>query len=159
MSVPHATAGRPWARRVAGLALALYAGLLAVVLLSPSSTTQSGLVTRLVTELDRLGAPATLVTYARAEVLMNAVIIVPLTFLGTLVIRRLRWQDWTAYAFLGSVAVELTQGLLLPDRQASFSDIVANTAGALLGAVLARPLRRATRHVEVPERREGVGTR
>ena len=35
--------------------------------------------------------------------------------------------------------VELFQGMLLPGRQASFSDIVANTAGALLGALRLRP--------------------
>jgi glycopeptide antibiotics resistance protein len=142
MSATQAAAGRVWARRIAGLALALYAALLALVFLSPRSNTQSDLVARLVSELDRLGASESLVTYARAEVLMNAVIVVPLTFLGSLVLRRVRWQDWTAYAFLGAIAVELTQGLLLPDRQASFSDIVANTVGALVGALLARLLRR-----------------
>jgi glycopeptide antibiotics resistance protein len=140
LSVTQAAAGRVWARRIAGLALALYAGLLGLVLLSPRSNTQSDLVVRLVSELDRLGVPESLVTYARAEVLMNAVIVVPLTFLGSLVLRRVRWQDWTAYAFLGAIAVELTQGLLLPHRQASFSDIVANTVGALIGALLARLL-------------------
>jgi glycopeptide antibiotics resistance protein len=142
LSVSEAAAGQVWARRIAGLALALYAGLLGLVLLSPRSTTQSDLVVRLVTELDRLGVPESLVTFARAEVVMNAAIVVPLTFLGSLVLRRVRWQDWTTYAFLGAIAVELTQGLLLPDRQASFSDIVANTVGALLGALLARLLRR-----------------
>jgi glycopeptide antibiotics resistance protein len=141
LSVPQAS-GQVWARRIAGFALALYAGLLGLVLLSPHSTTQSNLVVRLVIELDRLGVPESLVTYTRAEVLMNAAIIVPLTFLGSLVLRRVRWQDWTTYAFLGAIAVELTQGLLLPDRQASFSDIVANTVGALIGALLARLLRR-----------------
>ena len=42
--------------------------------------------------------------------------------------------------FLGAMAVELAQGLLLPGRQASFSDVVANGAGALLGALLAKAL-------------------
>ena len=122
--------------------LALYAVVLAVVLFSPSSGTQSGLVYDLVVLFDKLGAPPTLVTYVRAEVVMNAVIIAPVSFLGSTVFPRLRWQDWTAYAFLGAVTVEMVQGLVLPQRQASFSDIVANTAGALLGAVLARWLSR-----------------
>jgi VanZ family protein len=141
VSVPRAATDRPRLRRIAGLALALYAALLGLVLLSPRSTTQSQLVLRLVRGLDWLGAPESLVTYARAEVLMNAVIVVPLTFLGSLVLRRLRWQDWTAYAFLGACAVEGFQGLVLPHRQASFSDIVANTLGALVGALLVRVFR------------------
>ncbi len=86
--------------------------------------------------------PDSWVDFTRVEVLMNAVIIAPLSFLGSRVWPRLRWQDWTAYAFVGATTVELVQGLLLPGRQASFSDIVANTFGALLGALLARRLLR-----------------
>jgi VanZ family protein len=67
---------------------------------------------------------------------MNAAIVAPLTFLASLSWPLWSWRDWTAVGFLGAVAVELTQGLLLPDRQAAFSDIVANTAGALVGAVV-----------------------
>jgi glycopeptide antibiotics resistance protein len=141
VSATQAATGRSWGRWIAALALALYAGLLGVVLLSPRSTTQSGLVSRLVAELVQLGVPDSLVTFARAEVLMNAVIVVPLTFLGSLVLRRLRWQDWTTYAFLGACAVELFQGIALPHRHASFSDIVANTLGALVGALLVRIIR------------------
>ena len=68
---------------------------------------------------------------------MNLVIIAPLSFLGTMAFQSTRWQDWTAYGFLGAVAIEMLQGLLLPDRAAGFSDIVANTAGAFLGALVA----------------------
>ena len=49
----------------------------------------------------------------------------------------MRWQEWTAYGFLGAIAVELFQGLVLPGREASLSDIVSNGLGALLGALLA----------------------
>ena len=74
---------------------------------------------------------------------MNALIVAPVSLMGGLVWSRLRWQDWVAYGFLGAMLVELLQGALLPDRQASFSDIVANATGALLGAVLARVLFRS----------------
>ena len=121
-----------------------YVLLLVVVLFAPTSGVQSGLVHGLVEVLHRLGTPVTVVTYGRAEVMMNAVIIAPLSFLGAFVLPRLRWQDWTAYAFLGACAVELLQGVLLPDRTASFSDIVANASGACLGAVLQRGLRRTS---------------
>ena len=132
---------RPRTRRTAAVLLGLYAALLAVVLLSPTSATQSSLVSDLVRWMTGLGLDPRVVTYNRAEILMNVAIIAPLTFLASLVAPRIRWQAWTAYAFLGATSVEIVQGLLLPHRQASFSDIVANTAGALLGAVIAAPLR------------------
>ena len=119
--------------------LLVYALLLAVVLLTPTSTVQSALVEDVVHVL-RLVLPDRLITFSRAEAAMNAVIIAPLSFLGTQAFPKSRWQDWVAYGFLGAVIVELVQGVALPDRQASFSDIVANATGALLGAVLARML-------------------
>jgi glycopeptide antibiotics resistance protein len=49
---------------------------------------------------------------------------------------RILWQEWAVFGLVGAVAVELLQGLLLPDRSADFSDIVANGTGAVLGAVV-----------------------
>ena len=112
------------------------------VLFSPTSTVQSSLVHDLVRVL-HVFLPDRLITFDRAEVALNAVIIAPLSFLGWLAFTRARWQDWVAYGFLGSTTVELLQGLLLPDRQGSFSDIVANTLGAMIGAVAARLLFRS----------------
>jgi len=67
---------------------------------------------------------------------MNAVIIAPVSFLGSMVHPAFGWRDWTAYGFAGSATVEAVQLLLLPERNASFSDVVANTLGALLGGVV-----------------------
>jgi VanZ family protein len=64
--------------------------------------------------------------------------VAPLSLLGSIALPRLRWQDWTAYALIGAIAVELFQGVFLPGRSASFSDIVANAVGALLGALVYR---------------------
>lgn len=47
----------------------------------------------------------------------------------------MRWQDWTAYGLLGAMVVEVAQGLLLPDREPAFSDVVANALGAAGGAL------------------------
>ena len=125
-----------WARPL----LLAYALLLVVILLSPTSDVQSSLV-HTVSDVLRTFLPGHLVRGSRTEVALNAVIIAPLSLLGTLTFPRTRWQDWTAYGFVGACSVELIQGLLLPHRQASFSDIVANTAGAALGALLARRVR------------------
>lgn len=144
-SRPPSPPRRPWIARHARPLLAAYAVLLAVILLAPTSRVQAALVLDLVRALRFVGLDESWVTFWRAEVFMNVVIIAPLGLLGSLVFTRLRWQDWTAYAFIGATGVEILQGLVLPDRQASFSDIVANTAGAVLGALLARRLLPAPR--------------
>ena len=75
-------------------------------------------------------------------VLLNVVLFVPLGALAVLVIDRPWW--WvTAAAALTSAAIELAQGRWLP-RDGSSWDVVANTVGALVGA-LAVTLRGRTR--------------
>lgn len=125
-----------WGLWVARILLGVYSVLLALALFSPSSQVQSSAVVHLGSVLSSLGVPEKLVTFPRLEVLMNAAIVAPLTFLASLSWPSWSWRDWTAAGFLGAVAVELAQGLLLPDRQAAFSDVVANTAGAMVGAVV-----------------------
>ena len=125
-----------WGLWAARILLAVYSVLLALALFSPSSQQQSSAVAHLGALLDSLGAPSRLVTFPRLEVVMNAAIVAPVTLLGSLSWPSWSWRDWTAAGFLVAVAVELAQGLLLPGRQAAFSDIVANTTGALAGALL-----------------------
>jgi VanZ like family len=130
-------AGLAWR---AGVLLLLYALVLGAVLFSPTNHVQTGAVVDVDQTLARF-LPDSWASFARVEMLLNVLIIAPVSFLGSLVWPRLRWQEWTAYGFVGATTVELLQGMLLPGRQASFSDIVANTAGALLGAVLCGRLR------------------
>jgi glycopeptide antibiotics resistance protein len=127
-----------WLRRYAKFLMAAYSVVLLVALLSPSSPIQSGLVYWLISRLWDLGLPYTLVTFARMEVVMNAVIIAPVSFLGSLWKPAYSWRDWTALGFTVSLCIEIVQTVLLPQRQGSFSDVVANTVGALLGVVLMR---------------------
>jgi glycopeptide antibiotics resistance protein len=130
-----------WLSRNARWLLGGYSVFLAFALFSPTSEKQSGAVSWLGRLLVDLGVSPSVASFARLEVLTNAAIIVPLSFLGSLVLTRWRWKDWTAWAFVGAVSVELIQGLLLPGRAASFSDVVANTAGALLGSLLLPAIR------------------
>ncbi|QWZ08094.1 VanZ family protein [Nocardioides panacis] len=127
--------------RVAGLLLSVYLVLLLVALLAPESGRQTEAVYWLQHLLARVGVDGPQVTYDRLEVVGNALIVVPVALLGSEIRPAWSWRDWTALAFLGSLAVETVQGLLLPDRQAAFSDVVANTVGALAGALLFRLLR------------------
>jgi glycopeptide antibiotics resistance protein len=140
------TARPPVARRVApvGAVLVIYSVLLLVAVLSPTNSEQSSMVVWLAHRLHQLGVPAHLATSGRLEVLLNALIVAPVSFLGSVLRPRTSWRDWTAYGFGASVSVELVQLVVLPGRQASFSDVVANTAGALLGAVAIALLRRLT---------------
>jgi VanZ family protein len=121
-----------------------YAVVVAVVLFSPTAQFQTATVVDLGGAL-RSFLPDGLATFARVEMLLNVLLVAPVTFLGTLVWPRLRWQDWTAYVFVAAATVEVLQGLLLPGRDASFTDVFANTAGALLGAALAAVLVRRPR--------------
>lgn len=76
-------------------------------------------------------------------VLLNVLLFVPLgAFLALLG----RWAWWWVMlpAVIVSGAIETVQGVWL-DREASWSDVVANTVGALLGAVAVSLLARARR--------------
>ena len=122
-------------RSTVTIVLAVYTALLLVALLAPTSDEQSGMVTWVGGVMADLGLPRWLSNYQRLEVVMNALIIAPVSFLGSMLRPSISWRDWTAYGFAASMAVEAIQLTLLPGRQASFSDVVANTLGALLGAV------------------------
>lgn len=116
--------------------LAGYLGVVALLTLDPSAGLAShgaSVVERLLVRLD---APAPLVAPGRPEVLCNVAMFVPVPVLGRGVLPRLGWRDWTAYGFVLSVAVEAVQGLFLAHRGATSIDVVANTAGTALGALL-----------------------
>jgi glycopeptide antibiotics resistance protein len=85
--------------------------------------------------LTRLHAPAPLTDTARLEVVLNVVMLVPLPILGSLVWPRTTWRDWTAYAFVTSLVIELAQ-VPIATRDASLSDLAANTAGGFVGGLV-----------------------
>ena len=121
-------------RRTAVVALAAYTAFLAFVLLNPSADVPTNSVSWLTRVASGLGLPELLQEPGRIEFVANVLILVPLAFLGSIVLPGLDWRDWTAYGFVLSGCVELAQGLFLPARSATFADVVANTLGTLLGA-------------------------
>lgn len=131
--------------------LVAYGVFLFLALLSPASSLQSESVSLLGRLLGHLGVPASLTVQPRLEFIMNAVIVAPVPFLGYLLFPRYSWRDWTAMGFVGALMVEVLQALLLPERNASYADVVANTLGALLGAGLAE-LSRSSAHDPGPVR-------
>ncbi|GAA1145445.1 VanZ family protein [Nocardioides aquiterrae] len=131
----------PRSTRWLTVALVAYGAFLAVVLLTPTAGPQSSSVGWVDTLAHRLGAPAAFTAPGRVEFVCNALILMPVSALGSVRWPRTTWRDWTAYAFVIASGVELVQGLLLPGRSASFADVVANTLGGLGGAVFVAVLR------------------
>jgi hypothetical protein len=133
---------RPPARRTLVLALVAYGAILALVLLSPTSDVQSDVASRITRALTGVGLPSEAVGGGRVPFLCNALLLMPVSALGSLLWPRTTWREWTSYAFVIAFAVELLQGVLLPARTASFADVVANTLGGLGGAAVVTVLRR-----------------
>lgn len=134
--VPTPTSASP--RRLTAVLLAVYVVLLALVLFQPVPTVASGTVGRVDEWLTALGAPAAVTVAGRVEMVLNAAMFAPVALLASLTWPRVHWASWVAYGFVGSAMVEVIQGLLLSARSAEFVDVVANTLGALVGAVLAQ---------------------
>lgn len=124
--------GRRWLR--AAFAAYLVALALVVFLPSKEASTVTGFVGIIAGWLAALGLP-----YQEAavtvEFVSNVIMFVPF---GGLV--RWLWPDswnWWRILLLGAASstfIELTQ-LLIPGRVTAVSDVIANTAGALIGAV------------------------
>lgn len=108
-------------------------GLAVVVLVwSPSAVTPSAAVTRAAGLLARLGWS---VEPTWVEFGLNVAMLVPLSLIGGLLLPRLSPSDWLAVGFALSVSIEAVQRLVLP-RSGTARDVVANTLGCWLGAVL-----------------------
>jgi hypothetical protein len=129
-------------RRQVAVALVAYSVFLGVVLFAPSSGTQSEGASWLGDLATWLGVPDRIVSQGRVEFVGNALILMPVSALGSLLWPSTNWRDWTAYAFAIACVVELVQGLTLSHRTATFTDIVANALGGLGGAVVVLVLRR-----------------
>lgn len=132
-------------RWVSATALVLYVLFLAAVLTEYNPTVATDVVSGFARWLGEHGAPPTMTEPDRVEFLLNAAMFAPMTLLAALTFPRHPWANWVVYAFVASGAVELFQGLYLPPRSAQFVDVVSNTLGGLVGALLALPGTRAWR--------------
>ena len=107
----------------------------------------------------RIGVPSTLAAPERVEFALNVVAFVPVSFLGSLLWERLTWLDWTAGGFVASLLVEVVQAIALDERSATHVDVVSNTLGALVGAVLGGGLALALRRGAASEGRADLSDR
>ena len=135
-------------RRVprAGILLAAYLVAVLVVTLLPWPVDRpaSGLIQWLLGELYERGMPG-FISYRFVEFTANIVFFAPVGLLGALLLpRRLAWLVVAGVVALSSV-LEGAQGVFLVQRTPSLLDVLANSAGGLLGVLLAGVIRRAAR--------------
>jgi len=123
-------------------AFTAYVGFVLLIVLAPSSEVPSTVVLEATDAARRLRVPEVFLLGTRVEFTLNAAMVVPVALLGSLVWPALTWRDWLAVGFIGAATVELLQGLVLPERSATFEDIVANTLGAGVGAIAVAAVRR-----------------
>ena len=88
--------------------------------------------------LRQLGYPG---TPESVGALLNVVLFVPFGLLAAVSLPRVPWWVWVFLGCASSVSIEAVQWLMLP-READVWDVVANTAGAAVGAGLGEFLNR-----------------
>ena len=125
---------RPRVRILALVVLVVYLVVCAYVLLTPNGDVPSSGVFELQQLGVRLGVPDPVI--ARTEQLANVAIAVPVPVLAAYVWRPWSVLVWTGGAFVVSLSVEVVQRLLLGERVASATDVVANTSGGLAGGLV-----------------------
>jgi glycopeptide antibiotics resistance protein len=123
-----------------GAVAVLYVAVVAFIVFWPGGDMPSSAVRHIHAWLQSVGAP-TAVTPTRVEFVCNVLLFVPLSLLGSLLKPEWTWSSWVVVGYCATFTIELVQGLLLPGRMATMSDVVANTGGALIGAVLAWAIR------------------
>ncbi|MFP3461293.1 VanZ family protein [Arthrobacter globiformis] len=120
----------PYAR----VLLALYLAALAFVAFWPTPVDRpvAGRLQAVLFGLHRSGVPE-LINYSFVEFASNILMFTPIGMLAALAFPAFHRGRIVLSAFLASCCIELGQKLFLHDRFPSAMDIVANTAGAMLG--------------------------
>ena len=143
----NALAAAPAERRHAALRRAarwLAAGYLLTLTLiafwpTPVDRGAAGSITRTLALLHAQGVPGW-VNYALVEFTANIALFLPVGLLGVILLGSARWWEAVLAGLAASSLIELGQLVFLPGRFATPLDVVANTAGTALGALLALAL-------------------
>ena len=149
----------PRTRRVARTALVAY---IAVVLLivtwpTPVDADSRGFIKQVLQALHNRDI-FPFITYNHIEYTANIAMFIPLAVLLSLWLGRQRWWLAMVACFALSSAIETFQGLFLPSRYATFDDVIANTTGGVIGALLGAFILQTLRiRVLERQRTEAVG--
>jgi hypothetical protein len=138
------------------VAMVLVLGIAAFLVFQPGAGVASGALFNTHRWLFRHGVPRWLLRTHALEFLFNVALFLPLGAGGALLWRRPTTAMWALIAFLLSASIELVQ-VVMPGRDASARDVVANTVGATLGAALMRWLLRRSQTEAHPAAKRGVG--
>ena len=125
-------------RRVALWLGSLYLVALALIALWPTPVDRiaNRHIVRILIKLHDHGVPNWF-SYALIEFSANIVLFLPVGMLGVILLRSARWWVAILIGFGASCLIELSQLVFLPSRYATPMDVLANTLGAAVGAVLA----------------------
>ena len=127
-------------RGIAGGLLGGYVLAVAVILLNADPSLATEVIGRVEAGMRERGVPAWMTWGDRVQLMLNALMFAPITWLASVAVPRHAWGNWVAYSFAGSGVVEIVQAFALEPRAAQYADVVANTLGGLTGALLALPL-------------------
>lgn len=124
--------------KVAVILAITYFAALAGILFWPSPVDRpiDGALMQLIQWLHGHGLPEWFIGYRKVEFAANILLFIPFGIIVVLRLPRKLWWLSIVIAAASSGAVELAQAIFLPDRVPAWSDIVANTSGALIGAIL-----------------------
>jgi VanZ family protein len=119
----------------ARILLVVYCLVIAVIAFWPGNVDE-GIKDALTRTLNEADQPW--LTYRLVERAANVLLFVPLGLLLALSIPANRWWLAILICLVVSLAIELVQGAFLPERVISNSDVLQNTAGAIVGVALSR---------------------
>ena len=119
------------------IAYVVYLCFVAVLVFDPSQGAPGTSVSLVARGLQQLNVPASTDSHV-LEFSCNIVMFIPFSLLGGMIWPVRGVLEWVVLGAALSGAIELCQLFFLPHRYATLSDVIANTLGALLGAVLVR---------------------
>lgn len=136
MRAPLAPA-TPRSRRVAGWAIGVYGvGVLFVGFAGfPVDAGAHPLIIRVLDAAHRVGVPGWF-GYGALEFSANVVFFMPLGLLVVLLVGGRRWWVGGVAGLVVSASIEIGQAVFLPARFASLDDVLSNTSGAVIGALV-----------------------
>ncbi|AUZ35728.1 VanZ family protein [Arthrobacter sp. PGP41] len=103
---------------------------------APVDQPVAGTLTGILDFLHRHGTPAWF-SYKFVEAAANVVLFIPLGFAASLAFAQKRWWQTGFLGLIISGCMELGQLMFLHNRFSSLQDLVTNTSGAAIGALLA----------------------
>jgi VanZ family protein len=140
-------------RLVAWAGGALYLVTLGFIALWPTPVDRAaaGTISKVLATLHAHGVPGWF-DYALVEFGANIVLFLPVGLLGVVLLGAARWWAVVLIGCAVSGYIELSQLVFLPSRYATLLDVLANTAGTVIGAMLGTLLLAIVTSRERPER-------